>query len=196
MIVIAHRINSIKSLKYVPSNYGVEIDIRSYKNQLVIHHDPFLRGTLLKEWLVYYKHKILILNVKEEGLEDKLIELMDRFNINNFFFLDQSFPFLVKYSKLGESRCATRVSEFESIDTALSLSGKVEWVWVDCFTRFPLNLEAFIKLKNAGFKICLVSPELQGRGSESEILSLQKSLSDLKIYPDAVCTKKVELWGV
>ena len=33
---------------------------------------------------------------------------------------------------------AVRISEFESIETALTLAGKVDWVWVDCFTHFPL----------------------------------------------------------
>jgi len=51
--------------------------------------------------------------------------------ISNYFFLDQSFPFLIKWAKLGEKRLAVRVSEYESIDTALTLQEKAEWIWVD-----------------------------------------------------------------
>ena len=77
--------------------------------------------------------------MKEEGLEARLIDLMKAYGIADYFFLDQSFPFLVKWSKLGEHRCAVRVSEFESVETALALARKVDWVWVDCFTHFPVE---------------------------------------------------------
>ena len=103
-------------------------------------------------------------------------------------------PFLVKWSKAGEHRCAVRVSEFESIETALSLAGKVDWVWVDCFTQFPLSNVDAVRLRNAGFKLCLVSPELQGRDAEIEIPALISLLRERNIESDAVCTKRPDLW--
>ena len=103
-------------------------------------------------------------------------------------------PFLVKWSKIGEHHCAVRVSEFESIETALTLAGKVDWVWVDCFTKFPLIQEDAVRLKNAGFKLCLVSPELQGRNAEIEIPALVSLLRARNIESDAVCTKRPDLW--
>ena len=139
MIKIIHRINTKKGLLNIPIKYGVEVDIRSAEDKLIISHDPFIQGEDFVDWMVLYKHEILILNVKEEGLEDKLIEVMASFNIDNFFFLDQSFPFLLKTSKQGESRSAVRVSEFEDVHTAMNLAGKVQWVWVDCFPKFPLS---------------------------------------------------------
>ena len=114
--------------------------------------------------------------------------------ITDYFFLDQSFPFLVKWSKAGEHRCAVRVSEFESIETALTLTGKVDWVWVDCFTRFPLSEHDAKRLKDAGFKLCLVSPELQGRDANVEIPNLASLLKERNIVADAVCTKRPDLW--
>ncbi|MFX5705872.1 hypothetical protein ABTE52_23065, partial [Acinetobacter baumannii] len=75
----------------------------------------------------------------EEGLEDALLARMQAAGISDFFFLDQSFPFLVRTSRRGERRCAVRVAEFETVDTALTLAGSIDWVWVDCFTRFPLE---------------------------------------------------------
>lgn len=156
-----------------PGEFGVEVDIRSLGDRLIIHHDPFVDGGDFEAWLSHYAHGTLILNVKEEGLERRLLGLMEKYAIKDFFFLDQSFPFLVKTSVLGESRCAVRVSEFESLDTALSLAGKVDWVWVDCFTRFPLNQQDWLKLVEVGFHLCLVSPELQGRFSDDEVLQLR-----------------------
>ena len=101
---------------------------------------------------------------------------------------------MVKWSNLGESRCAVRVSEYESLATALSLSGKIEWVWLDCFTHFPINHDEFAQLKSAGFKTCLVSPELQVRDSDVAISDMHNLLCVNNIVVDAICTKKPELW--
>jgi hypothetical protein len=194
MQIIAHRKNTIAELSQTPPQFGIEVDIRSWGEELTIHHDPFVQGEAFTAWLKHYQHRLLILNVKEEGLEARLIELMNEHGIENYFFLDQSFPFLVKWAKLGEKRLAIRVSEYESIDTALSLKDKANWIWVDCFTQFPLNQNTAKQLKEANFKLCLVSPELQGRNAELEIPALQKLLKVENITPDAVCTKRPDLW--
>tara|TARA_B100000795_G_scaffold262861_1_gene241252 strand:- start:1432 stop:2019 length:588 start_codon:yes stop_codon:yes gene_type:complete len=191
---ILHRINSIDLLIKSPMSFGVEIDIRSNNNDLILHHDPFQDGELFDEWLKFFNHGTLILNVKEEGLEERVLKKMDDNKIVDFFFLDQSFPFLRKTAMNGESRCALRVSEYESIDTVLSLSGKVDWVWVDCFSKFPINLKEFNKLKKYGFKLCIVSPELQGRTNYEDVLRFKNEIEKQGIKGDAVCTKYVDLW--
>ena len=194
MKIISHRRNTVSELLATDTKYGVEVDIRSERDRLIIHHDPCMGGESFDEWIEAYQHGTLILNVKEEGLEARLIALMQSQGIADYFFLDQSFPFLVKWSKAGEHRCAVRVSEFESIETALTLSGKVDWVWVDCFTKFPLSDDDAVRLRNAGFKLCLVSPELQGRDAEIEIPALVSLLREQNIESDAVCTKRPDLW--
>jgi hypothetical protein len=195
MEIVAHRRNSIGELAATPSHLGIEIDIRSRGNELIVHHDPFADGELLEQWLDHFRHGLLILNVKEEGLEDRLNELMSARGIDRFFFLDQSFPFLVRTAARGERRCAVRVSEFESVATALSLASRIEWAWIDCFTRFPLDATAAESLVQAGFRLCLVSPELQGRAAETEIPALRRLLDSEGIAADAVCTKRPELWA-
>jgi hypothetical protein len=194
MKLISHRRNTLAELAATPSQYGVEVDIRSHGNDLIIHHDPCKAGESFEDWFRSYQHGTLILNVKEEGLEARLIELMKSRHFEDYFFLDQSFPYLVKWSKAGEHRCAVRVSEFESIETAMTLAGKVDWVWVDCFTHFPLTRETAQQLQQAGFKLCLVSPELQGRDAESEIPALMALLHEHEIVAEAVCTKRPDLW--
>ena len=193
MKLISHRRNTVSQLLATDSKYGVEVDIRSEGARLIIHHDPFVAGESFDEWINAYQHGTLILNVKEEGLEARLISLMQSKGIDDIF-LDQSFPFLMKWSRAGEHRCAVRISEFESIETALTLAGKVDWVWVDCFTHFPLCEKDVKRLKGAGFKICLVSPELQGRDAEIEIPQMALLLKEQNIMPDAICTKRLALW--
>ncbi|MBT7561192.1 MAG: hypothetical protein HN616_02160 [Proteobacteria bacterium] len=194
MKLISHRRNTISELLATNSKYGVEVDIRSEGDRLIIHHDPYVAGESFDEWINVYRHGTLILNVKEEGLEARLISLMQSKGIDDYFFLDQSFPFLLKWAKIGEHRCAVRVSEFESIETALALAGKVDWVWVDCFTHFYLSEQDARRLKDAGFNLCLVSPELQGRDAEIEIPQLASLLKERKIMADAICTKRPDLW--
>ena len=181
MKLISHRRNTIKELLATDSKYGVEVDIRSYGKKLIMHHEPLIQGEDFNEWLTEYNHGTLILNVKEEGLESRLIKLMKEQGIDDYFFLDQSFPFLVKWSNLGEKRCAIRISEYESIETALTLARKVNWVWVDCFTQFSLTQQDAEALIEAGFKICLVSPELQGRNAKKEIPLLADELKKRNI---------------
>ncbi len=194
MKLIAHRRNTLAELEATPGRYGVEVDVRSEGGELIIHHDPFVGGESFKNWIDAYRHGTLILNVKEEGLESRLVALMESKGIADYFFLDQSFPFLIKWARAGERRCAVRVSEFESVETAMTLAGKIDWVWVDCFTRFPLTHDEFQRLKRAGFRLCLVSPELQGRDAENGIQDLVQFLREPRIEADAVCTKRPDLW--
>jgi hypothetical protein len=195
MIRIAHRRNTIEQLKATPAELGVEVDIRSFGDRLIIHHDPFADGEDFERWLLHYRHRFLILNVKEEGLEQRLLALMGARGIADFFFLDQSFPFLVKTARAGEKRCAVRVSEYEAIATAEALAGLVSWIWVDCFTRFPLTGADAQRLQSLGFRLCLVSPELQGRPGETSIPELRARLAHEGVRADAVCTKLPDLWS-
>ncbi|ROU09311.1 phosphatidylinositol-specific phospholipase C/glycerophosphodiester phosphodiesterase family protein [Lysobacter enzymogenes] len=194
MIVIRHRRNTLADLRATSADLGIELDLRSRGEELIVHHDAFADGERFEDWLAGFRHRTLILNVKEEGLEDRLIALMRERGIEDYFFLDQSFPFLVRTANRGESRCAVRVSEFESIDTALRLAGRIQWAWVDCFTRFPLDGAQARRLQDAGFKLCLVSPELQGRDAGREIPVLRALLAREGIVAEAVCTKEPELW--
>jgi hypothetical protein len=192
--LIAHRRNTIEELRATSVRYGVEVDIRSCGERLIIHHDPLTEGIDFLSWMEHYKHGTLILNVKEEGLESRLLEVMRQYSVSDFFFLDQSFPFLVKWANNGERRCAVRVSEYECVETALSLAGKIDWVWVDCFSRFPLSEEQAARLKTGGFSLCMVSPELQARDAVQEIPAMAELLAKRGIRPDAVCTKRPDLW--
>ena len=194
MLFIAHRINEINQLKQTPFEMGVEIDIRSNGQDLILQHDPFTAGTQFHDWLKYYQHQLIILNIKEEGLEERLLSYLNEFNLTNYFFLDQSFPFLVKSSRQGKKQSAVRLSEYESINTVKNLAGKVDWVWVDYFTKFPLDQLEVNELKQLDFKLCMVSPELQGYDPEVEINKLAHLFNLSQIQLDAICTKRTDLW--
>jgi hypothetical protein len=47
MEYIAHRINTIKELKEIPKNYGVELDLRDFGNRLILQHEvPPIKRTI------------------------------------------------------------------------------------------------------------------------------------------------------
>ncbi|WP_322923923.1 phosphatidylinositol-specific phospholipase C/glycerophosphodiester phosphodiesterase family protein [Paenibacillus campi] len=184
---IAHRINTVAELKDIPTEYGVELDIRDLGERLVLQHDPYVDGEDLESFLQAYHHGTLILNIKSERIEHKVLELVQKYNIQDYFFLDSSFPMIYLLSKQGEKNIALRFSEFEGMDTLESMQGKVEWVWVDCFTHLPINRDNYNILREWGYKLCLVSPELQGR--DADIEQYKQYIEAEGIVFDKICTK-------
>jgi len=193
---IAHRINTLSELKNLPIKYGVELDLRDFGDRLILQHDPFLDGEDFEEYLTQYRHGTMILNIKSERIEHKVLELLNSFEIENYFFLDSSFPMIHQLSNQGERKFAVRFSEFEGLDTVMAMSGKIDWVWVDCFSKLPIDVNSFNKLKQAGFKLCLVSPELQSR--QQDIDNYRNWLAKQGIVFDAICTKyhNIEQWSL
>ena len=197
MKLIKHRINSKKQLNIddiddIDDIDGVELDLRYKEKDIILHHDPFVDGEKFEDFLKEFNMSFLILNIKSEGIEEEVLRLVDKYEVSDYFFLDSSIPFMVKYINIGWTKFAVRFSEHEPIDLALKFKGKIEWVWVDCFTRFPLDQESYLQLKKH-FKICLVSPELQGHPI-SMIEDFKKQIKGFGI--DAVCTKHPDLWKI
>jgi len=190
MIKIQHRINTIVELLKVPKDYGVEIDIRTNNEGLILHHDPFKEGEDFEDFLMHFNHKFLILNTKTEGMEEKILELLLKHKVINYFFLDLSLPYLVKYMNLGVRNIAVRFSEYEPIEFVRKFAGKLNWVWIDCFNDLILNQKSYLELKKY-FKLCLVSPELQKKPIQS-INIFKEKLIGMEL--DAICTKRPDLW--
>lgn len=190
MLYIKHRINTTSDLRAVPQHMGIEVDIRCEKNKLILQHDPFCEGEYFEDFLKEYKHAFIVLNVKSEGIEKETLLLLKEYNLKDYFFLDLSFPSLIKLSKGGEKNIAVRFSEYESIEQSISLKNMVKWVWVDCFNNLPIDDRNYEMLKKH-FKLCIVSPELQNHSTD-RISEFKKVLSKYDI--DAICTKVPEIW--
>jgi bifunctional N-acetylglucosamine-1-phosphate-uridyltransferase/glucosamine-1-phosphate-acetyltransferase GlmU-like protein len=195
MFYCCHRINTVNELKKIPSCYGIEIDLRDNLNgDIYIAHDPFIDGELFSDFLQNYKHSFIILNIKSERIEYKVLDLIKKHNITDYFFLDSSFPMIYNLSNEGIRNIAIRFSEFEGLDTVLNMKDKVDWVWVDCFSKVPLNREIYKILKENGFKLCFVSPELQKQ--TDKIKEYKEYFNKENIIMDMICTKSynIEKW--
>lgn len=197
MKYIVHRTNTTQDLDRVSDlSWGCEIDLRSdlsQPNKLHLSHNAWERGEDFDSWLKTFKAKnisgTLILNTKEDGLEDAILERLKSHKIENYFFLDTALPTLVKWTQIkGIQNFAVRLSHYEPIEFVERFSGLASWVWVDCFHLRPLSHELLIKLKTK-FKICLVSPELQG-GTHEDFAKFR----ELANHSDAICTKKPQTW--
>ena len=194
---IAHRVNTIEELKKIPKEYGVEIDLRDdhISGELIMVHDPFVQGQKFKDFLKEYDHKLIILNIKSERIEYTVLEnIRDSGKDIDYFFLDSSFPMIYTLSNSGERKLALRYSEFESLDSIMLMKNRVDWIWVDCFTKFPLEKKTYDKLKKH-FKLCYVSPELQQQ--PEKLLEYRKYILENDLVPDAICTKiyNVDKWN-
>lgn len=184
MKIIVHRVNSVEALKKIPTKYGVEIDVRESGGKLILNHEPFAQGVRLETYLKHYSHALMIVNIKEAGIESKIIELLKKYKIKNYFFLDVETPYLYSASRAGFRNIAVRYSEIEPIETLEYYRKRVDWVWIDTITKLPLNKLVIRRLK--GFRTCLVCPERWGR--EKDIVSYKEKMKKLGFTPDAVMT--------
>jgi hypothetical protein len=192
MEIVIHRVNRIQQLVTIPRNLGCEIDIRSNGNELILNHEPMQNGDLLTEYLDMYQHGLLVLNIKEAGIEDLVLAEVRKRNIQNYFLLDVEFPYLYQAADRGEKSIAIRFSEVESIETVKNFQGKLDWVWIDTNTILPINTSILTTLGQ--FKSCLVCPERWGR--PDDIVPYCNQMKKNSFKPTAVMTtlQYAELW--
>jgi hypothetical protein len=143
------------------SGFGTEVDVRDYCGRLVISHDiPDSTSMDFRDFLVIYSkydyNLHLAINIKADGLQGLLLNLLNENQIENYFVFDMAVPDALGYLNLG-MKVFTRESEFE---TEPSFYGQADGVWMDEF-RTPWITPQKIKhhLDNSK-KICIVSPEL------------------------------------
>ena len=107
-IFVRHRVNTIAEVASLGAEWGAEIDLRSdvRSGSLHLSHDPFKPGDGFEPWLEAYRKRgcsgALIVNTKEDGLETSAAELLNRFQIKNYFFLDTTIPTLVRWTLRGK----------------------------------------------------------------------------------------------
>jgi hypothetical protein len=194
---ICHRINTIEELKEIDNQFGIELDLRDdhKSNKIILSHDPFSQGEIFEDYLQNYKHNTLILNIKSERIELECLKLLQKYNINNYFFLDSSFPMIYLLNKeYNNNKIACRFSEFEPIENFLNISHMYEYIWVDCFSKFPLTNEIYNLIKNRNQnkkKTCIVSPELQKQPEKIE--EYRDYIISNNIFPDLICCKSYNI---
>ncbi|HSI86273.1 MAG: hypothetical protein ACAI35_17875 [Candidatus Methylacidiphilales bacterium] len=184
MEIVIHRANQRSYLEQIPAHFGAEIDLRADGSTLVLNHDPYKGGERFDEWLNYYRHGLLVLNIKEAGIEAEAIRLAEAHGVSRFFLLDVEFPYIYRATRAGEHRIAMRYSEDEALETVERYRGRADWVWIDTNTQLPLDSATIQRLE--GFRSCLVCPERWGR--PRDIVPYRRKMQSLGYTPDAVMT--------
>ena len=144
--------------------FGTETDIRDYGGKLVISHDIADENSITVEHLFeiyksYDSQLPLALNIKADGLQAKLKELLIAYRIENYFVFDMSIPDTLGYLKAG-IRCFTRQSEYEPTP---ALYDQAAGVWMDSFLDDWIEEQHIDLHLTADKQVCLVSPDLHKR---------------------------------
>ncbi|EAH4924171.1 hypothetical protein RE524_001664 [Campylobacter jejuni] len=195
-MIFLHRQNN---LEFPIENYGIEIDLR-YKERLVLNHDILEQDLLypfFEEKIQFMKNIPIICNIKESGLEERVIELLG--NKFEYYFLDSQIPDILRLSKNGyQGKFIIRISDVESYNERLMDISKPKYVWVDYsqFSNFDIqNYQEFIydiKPKLEQVESILVSPELY----DLSYIELIEPIQNILPKGFSVCTKKPELWSM
>jgi glycerophosphoryl diester phosphodiesterase len=165
MTILAHRglwrveseKNTLSAIERAfASGYGIETDIRDYRGELVISHNPADESApkfddLLRIHAQYGGDRVLALNIKADGLYLLLPELPQ-----SAFLFDASVPEQYIYIKRGYN-IFTRASEFEPAPAFWEQSNGV---WLDRFTDCDYIDKSIEKLLDSGKIVSVVSPEL------------------------------------
>ena len=118
-------------LVIIDKQFSVEIDIwNNNNNNIILLHDPFNENNcdLFENYLQKYNNDLLILNIKSERLELKCIELLEKYNINNYFFLDSSISMIYLLYNKYNNNIAYRFSEYEPIEFYYNIKNMIKYI--------------------------------------------------------------------
>lgn len=144
--------------------FGTELDVRDYCGNLVVSHDipgpdSLLFKNVLDIYCGYDKNLFLAINIKSDGLQGLLLDILKEYEIKNYFLFDMSVPEALGYIQ-NNFNVFTRESEYER---SPSYYERADGVWMDEFTRHWICMHNICYNLEEGKNVCIVSPELHKR---------------------------------
>ncbi|MDC0985834.1 hypothetical protein OAS67_00835 [Alphaproteobacteria bacterium] len=170
--------NSMSALcRALDNGFGIETDIRDFGGELIISHDlPTGSPIHLDEFLHYYRRggydSTIALNIKADGLQNKLRESLEKYFVSQYFVFDMSIPDSLGYLNEG-IRTFIRRSELENHPELVHQS---QGIWLDELTLPWIDKQVIIEVSKDVDTICIVSAELHRR----EHLDQWKTIRDAK----------------
>lgn len=169
--------------------FGTETDIRDYKGELVISHDPATEKEMtvrsfFEVYKSYNQDLPLALNIKADGLQLKLANLLNEYSITNYFMFDTAVPDGLLYIKQNMITF-TRQSEYEQVPSFYELA---DGVWLDEFKEHWISESVIRNHLSAHKKVCIVSPDLHQREYENEWKQYKDIDKQLDIESLMICT--------
>ena len=187
MDILAHRglwhhkdeRNTLASLcNGLDEGFGLETDVRDLNGQLVISHDlPFTDcSVFLEQLLRYYSDgrftSILGLNIKSDGLQEKLCRQLLDYNIKNYFVFDMSIPDTLGYLK-HDMPIFIRRSDLEHHPELVSLT---QGVWLDELIKPWIDSQVLLQQTLEAKAVCIVSSELHGWEHEPQWKQIEDAM--------------------
>ncbi len=153
------------------AGFGLETDLRDFNGEIVISHDmPLAVEMTLENFFdlclsAFSEQSLpLALNIKSDGLQKKLLTAIKKYDIQNYFIFDMSFPDL-KISLEAGLNVFGRLSEFEH---DLPFYENLKGIWLDTFNGVWFEKKDILNHHNAGKTIAIVSGELHNRPYKQE----------------------------
>lgn len=146
------------------SGFGTETDLRDLNGQLVIAHNPALAGAMMAEvfFRLHAEHDAalpLALNIKADGLQKMVRELLETLSPLDAFVFDMSIPDTLHWLNAGVP-VFTRHSDIEPEPL---LAERCAGIWLDSFWSDWWDADTIRRHLDAGRRVCIVSPELHRR---------------------------------
>lgn len=167
--------------------YGTETDIRDYKEELRISHDIANDNCMSLErfFQLYnsYSANTLALNVKSDGLQQKVKALLEHYKPKSYFVFDMSIPDTLGYLKEGLA-FFSRQSEYEEVP---AFYDQCAGIWLDAFVSIWYGSDLIRAHADNGKKVAIVSSELHKR-DHKELWGMLKD-EEVHLMPDVIlCT--------
>lgn len=198
MLILSHRgywkksseKNKLEAFKCsFGSGFGTEFDVRDYCGKLVVSHDmPDKYSLDLRKFFdLYVKYGgelYLAINIKADGLQKLLLNLLNEYKVKNYFVFDMSVPDALGYVRSGIKFFA-RQSEFEEKP---SLYAKAAGVWMDELKQHWIKNAEIQEHLRQGKRVCVVSPDLHKRPHFSAWKEYKKFITNADTNKLMLCT--------
>ena len=197
ILPIAHRINTVEDSISLPSAIGIEFDVHAYGKELIVAHDPFIKGVKLEKFLKTNKNRFCAINIKEDGIEKEVIELSIGLGLKDFFLFDVNFPQIYRLGQEYKKHMCIRISEYEKPPLE-ELRDYSNYLWIDSFNgKFWMNDKEIIEIKNLKYSMCFVSPELHTPNVKKQIKFSKTINENIHFFDehDHICTKDYKIYS-
>lgn len=158
--------SKIAFIRAFDNGFGIETDLRDCNGEIVISHDMPKGDEMSFDELMRIldgRDLPLALNIKADGMGEKIKEILEKYNHTNYFTFDMSIPEMVVQNRLG-LRFFTGKSDIIKEPIMLKESSGV---WLDSFKSDWFDESEITRILEQNKQICIVSPDLHKREYES-----------------------------
>ena len=170
----------------IDNGFGFETDFRDCRGQILISHNPpegkeLTANEVFKMYQDAGSNEPLALNIKADGLQEMMENLLKKYGITNYFFFDMSVCDTIIYCE-KKLKIASRLSEYEN---DMPFYKNCSTVWIDYFKSDGPTIEKVMETIKEGKNACVVSPELHKRDYQEMWKKLKPFMKEDRFY---LCT--------